>query len=185
MSKPEAKNAQNLVWLDLEMTGLEPDRDRIIEIATIVTDKDLNVLAEGPVLAIHQSDDLLNNMDKWCTKTHQKSGLTDRVRTSSIDEVRAEKETLKFLRKYLKKGQSPLCGNSIHQDRRFLERYMPKLDQFFHYRLIDVSTLKELAKRWAPELEKNFKKHNKHQALEDIKESIEELKYYREKGLKF
>ena len=178
------QDKQNLVWLDLEMTGLNPKKDRIIEIATIVTDKDLNILAEGPVFAIHQSDELLNGMDKWCTKTHGKSGLTDRVKASRINEQEAETKTLEFISQYVNKGVSPLCGNSVWQDRRFLGKYMPKLEAYLHYRLIDVSTIKELAKRWQPQLYKDFDKDSKHQALDDIKDSINELKYYRTKWLK-
>ena len=178
------QNNQNLVWLDLEMTGLDPKKDRIIEIATIVTDKDLNTLAEGPVFAIHQNDELLNSMDKWCTHTHGKSGLTQRVKTSQIHEQEAESKTLEFISQYVKQGASPLCGNSIHQDRRFLTKYMPTLEAYFHYRLIDVSTIKELAKRWQPEIYKGFNKASKHQALDDIKDSIEELQYYRTQWVK-
>ena len=178
------QNKQNLIWLDLEMTGLDLNKDRIIEIATIVTDKDLNILAEGPVFAIHQSDELLNSMDKWCTKTHGKSGLTDRVKASRINEPKAEAKTLEFISQYVNKGISPLCGNSVWQDRRFLGKYMPRLEAYLHYRLIDVSTIKELAKRWQPQLYKDFDKDSKHQALDDIKDSINELKYYQTKWLK-
>ncbi|MSP52936.1 MAG: oligoribonuclease [Gammaproteobacteria bacterium] len=173
------KLSKNLVWLDLEMTGLEVETDLIIEMATIVTDSHLNVLAEGPVFAIYQSDDCLANMGEWVTKTHTKSGLVERVRASTITEAEAEQQTIEFLAQYVKAGASPLCGNSICMDRRFLARYMPKLCDFFHYRHIDVSTIKELAKRWRPEL-KSFAKDGGHQALADIRESIEELKYYRE-----
>lgn len=178
------KKRDNLVWLDLEMTGLDPRKDRIIEIATIVTDKNLNILAEGPVLAIHQSKKLLDGMDDWCTRTHGKSGLTDRVKASKLNEAKAEIQTLDFIKKYVGKNQSPLCGNSVWQDRRFLRKYMPALEDYFHYRLIDVSTIKELARRWQPDLYKGFDKISKHQALDDIKDSIEELLYYRKHWLK-
>ncbi|MDF1647032.1 MAG: oligoribonuclease [Legionellaceae bacterium] len=174
------KNKQHLIWIDLEMTGLSPELDRIIEIATIVTDKDLNILEEGPVLAIHQSDARLSAMDDWNTKQHGKSGLINRVQVSQVTESEAEAQTLAFLMKYLDKGVSPMCGNTICQDRRFLCRYMPELAAFFHYRHIDVSTLKELARRWVPDLPQGFQKQSKHLALEDIKDSIEELAYYRE-----
>lgn len=169
-----------LVWMDLEMTGLDPDRERIIEIATLVTDDQLNLIAEGPVLAIHQTDDCLNGMDAWCTRTHGESGLTARVKASTITERAAELQTLAFLKQHLQAGQSPLCGNSIGQDRRFLVRYMPELEAFLHYRNIDVSTVKELAKRWRPEIMDGFKKQGTHLALDDIRESIAELRYYRE-----
>lgn len=172
--------SQNLIWIDLEMTGLDPECERIIEIATIVTDKDLNILAQGPVLAVHQSDALLEKMDDWNTRQHHQSGLVKRVRNSTVTEVEAEKETLMFLQSYSEKGQSPMCGNSICLDRRFLYRYMPQLAAFFHYRNLDVSTLKELAARWAPQLLKDLTKQSKHLALEDIKDSIAELVYYRE-----
>ncbi len=175
----------NLIWIDLEMTGLEPERDRIIEIATIVTDAQLNVLAQGPVLAVHQSDACLSTMDEWNTNTHGASGLTERVRLSDCDEAAAEAKTLAFLAQWVEKGASPMSGNSIGQDRRFLVKYMPKLEAYFHYRNLDVSTLKELARRWAPEVMEGFKKKNTHQALDDIIESIEELKYYREHFLKY
>lgn len=168
-----------LVWMDLEMTGLEPERDVIIEIATIITDNDLNVVAEGPVIAVHQPDMLLKAMDEWNTKTHGNSGLTERVRQSTLNTRAAELKTLEFLQQYLAKGVSPLCGNSIHQDRRFLVKYMPELEAFFHYRNIDVSTVKELAKRWQPEVVKSFEKKGSHQALDDIRESIAELVHYR------
>jgi oligoribonuclease len=177
-------SAQNLIWLDLEMTGLDPEHDRILEIATVVTDSNLNILAEGPVFAIYQADDLLASMDDWNTKHHNQSGLVERVQNSSITESTAEQQTIAFLQQYVPAGKSPLCGNSICQDRRFLANYMPALCNFFHYRHIDVSTLKELACRWSPTLKAGFTKHNKHLALDDIKESIEELKYYRENFIK-
>ncbi|WP_367606054.1 oligoribonuclease [Legionella sp. W05-934-2] len=174
------KKSSNLIWIDLEMTGLEPDTDRIIEIATVVTDAQLTILAEGPVLAIHQSDVVLDGMDDWNTRQHNASGLVARVKSSDIDEKRAEKQTIAFLEKYIDKGKSPMCGNSICQDRRFLYRYMPELASFFHYRNLDVSTLKELVKRWKPTLMNGITKESKHLALDDIKDSIDELKYYRE-----
>lgn len=170
-----------LVWIDLEMTGLDPERDRIIEIATIVTDAQLKVIAEGPVLAIHQPDSQLALMDEWCVKTHGATGLTDRVKQSQCSEADAEAQTLAFLKTHLAAGASPLCGNSIGQDRRFLVRYMPTLEAFFHYRNLDVSTIKELARRWYPEVLAGFDKKGTHLALDDIRESIEELRYYREK----
>ena len=170
----------NLVWMDLEMTGLEPERDVIIEIATIVTDSDLNVIAEGPVMAIHQPTVLLDAMDEWNTRTHGNSGLVDRVKNSPTRCRDAEQQTLAFLRQHVKAGTSPLCGNSIHQDRRFLVKYMPELEAFFHYRNLDVSTLKELAKRWNPAVVSSFDKAGTHQALDDIRESIAELAHYRQ-----
>lgn len=173
-------HASNLIWVDLEMTGLDPDTDRILEIATVVTDKDLNVLAEGPVLAIHQSDSTLEKMDEWCTKQHSKSGLVTRVKESPLTAQKAEELTLDFLVQYVLPEKSPICGNSICQDRRFLYRYMPRLEKFFHYRNFDVSVLKIIAKRWYPEIAKGFRKKTKHLALSDIYDSIEELKYYRE-----
>ena len=172
--------ADNLIWIDLEMTGLEPDTDRILEIATIVTDGQLNQIAEGPVIAIHESDDVLNNMNEWCIKTHAQTGLTERVRQSNISLAEAERLTLDFLKDHIEPGISPMCGNSIGQDRRFLHRYMPELHDFFHYRNIDVSTLKELARRWKPDIMDGFNKNGTHLALEDIRESIEELRYYRQ-----
>lgn len=171
--------ADNLIWIDLEMTGLNPDTDRIIEIATIVTDKDLNELAQGPVLAIHQSDEVLAKMDEWNTRTHGETGLVQRVRESTLSEEEAEAQTIEFLTHWVEAGASPICGNSIGQDRRFLWRYMPKLEAYFHYRNLDVSTLKELARRWAPEVLEGVKKNSSHKALEDIQDSIEELKHYR------
>ncbi|BES83322.1 oligoribonuclease [Pectobacterium araliae] len=173
----------NLIWIDLEMTGLNPDHDRIIEIATLVTDANLNVLAEGPVLAVHQSDSQLALMDDWNVRTHGASGLTERVKASTTDERAAELETLAFLQKWVPAGKSPICGNSIGQDRRFLFRYMPELEVYFHYRYLDVSTLKELARRWKPEILTGFKKQGTHQAMDDIRESLAELVYYRENFL--
>ncbi|KFF66011.1 oligoribonuclease [Pectobacterium brasiliense] len=174
----------NLIWIDLEMTGLNPDHDRIIEIATLVTDANLNVLAEGPIMAVHQSDSQLALMDDWNVRTHGASGLTDRVKASTTDERAAELETLAFLQKWVPAGKSPICGNSIGQDRRFLFRYMPELEAYFHYRYLDVSTLKELARRWKPEILTGFKKQGTHQAMDDIRESLAELAYYRENFLR-
>lgn len=175
-----ARNADNLIWIDLEMTGLDPERDRIIEIATAVTDKHLNLLAEGPVLAVHQDEALLAGMDDWNTRQHHASGLVERVRVSTVDEAAAERATLNFLADYVPAGTSPMCGNSICQDRRFLARYMPALQRFFHYRHLDVSTLKELARRWAPAVADGFDKQSSHLAMDDIRDSIAELAYYRE-----
>ncbi|MDO8415315.1 MAG: oligoribonuclease [Agitococcus sp.] len=170
----------NLIWIDLEMTGLNTDTDRIIEIATIVTDANLNILAEGPVMAIHQKDIILNGMDEWNTRQHGKSGLVERVRRSTIDEAEAEAKTIEFLSRFVDAKKSPMCGNSICQDRRFLYRTMPKLEEFFHYRNLDVSTVKELARRWRPEIMAGLSKESSHQALNDIRDSITELRYYRE-----
>jgi oligoribonuclease len=174
------KNDQNLIWIDLEMTGLKTQTDRIIEIAVVVTSPDLLIRVEGPVFAIHQSDEALNAMDAWNKGTHGKSGLIDRVKASTVDEAQASKAVIEFLKKYVGNNKSPMCGNSICQDRRFLANYMPELEAFFHYRNLDVSTLKELAKRWKPGLAEGFKKAQKHTAMADILESIEELAYYRE-----
>ncbi len=181
---PQRPNEMNLVWVDMEMTGLEPETDRIIEVAIVVTDMHLNVLAEGPVLAIHQSDATLDKMDAWNKGTHGRSGLIDRVKASSVSEAQAEAELIAFMRQWVPNGKSPMCGNTIGQDRRFMVKYMPKLEAFFHYRNIDVSTLKELGRRWKPEMVSGFKKAQKHTALADIIESIEELKYYRENFIK-
>lgn len=175
------KRNDNLVWIDLEMTGLIPEEDLIIEIATVVTDRHLNVLAEGPVLAIHQPDSVLNGMDEWNTNQHQGSGLIARVKASAIAESEAEGETLAFLRQFVDAGRSPMCGNSICQDRRFLVRYMPQLASFFHYRNLDVSSLKILAELWVPEVAAGFSKESAHLALADIHDSIRELQFYREK----
>ena len=180
-----AVDSENLIWIDLEMTGLDCDNDVIIEIATIVTDKNLNILAEGPVLAIHQADETLAAMDDWNQKHHGQSGLVDRIKASTVDEAEAEKQTLDFLKQWLPARKSPMCGNSICQDRRFLHRCMPELEQFFHYRNLDVSTLKELAARWAPDIQKGFNKKSAHLALDDIRESIDEMKYYREHFIKY
>ena len=170
----------NLVWIDLEMTGLNPDTDYIIEIATIVTDSDLNVLAEGPSLAIHQPDSVLEQMDEWCTNQHGKSGLTQRVKDSTISERDAEQQTIEFVLEYVERGASPICGNSIGQDRRFLFRHMPELEEFFHYRNLDVSSVKELARRWRPEVLDGVVKQGSHLAMDDIRDSINELKHYRD-----
>jgi len=168
-----------LVWIDLEMTGLSPERDRIIEIATIITDSNLEIVAEGPVLAVNQSEALLAGMDEWNTRTHNATGLVHRVRESTVDDRQAELETLRFIQRYVPRNKSPLCGNSICQDRRFLARYMRELEAYLHYRNLDVSTIKELAKRWHPGLANGFEKQGTHRALDDIRESIQELRYYR------
>ena len=175
-----AQNADNLIWVDLEMTGLDPETDKVIEIATIVTDKDLNILAEGPVLAIHQDEHTLANMNEWCVEQHGKSGLTQRVKDSRIDEAEASRQTIEFLKEWVPQGKSPMCGNSICQDRRFMVKHMPELERYFHYRHVDVSTLKELARRWKPEILPGFKKNATHLALDDIRESIAECAYYRQ-----
>jgi oligoribonuclease len=181
---PLRPNEFNLVWVDMEMTGLDPDNDRIIEVAVVVTDPNLNILGEGPVFAIHQSDEILDGMDAWNKGTHGRSGLIERIKASTVTEAEAEVALIEFLKKYVPAGKSPMCGNTICQDRRFMARGMPKLEAFFHYRNLDVSTLKELCKRWKPELASGFKKHQKHTALADIIESIEELRYYREHFIK-
>ena len=179
-----AANEHRLVWLDMEMTGLDPEKERIIEVAVVVTEPDLTVVAEGPVIVIHQTDELLDAMDSWNTGTHGRSGLTARVRASTVTESQAEDQLLAFLTQHVAPGKSPLCGNTISQDRRFMYPYMPRLEAFFHYRNLDVSTLKELAKRWRPDVYKSFDKKSKHEALADIYESIEELKHYREHFLR-
>jgi oligoribonuclease len=175
-----AVDAYNLVWVDMEMTGLDPDADRVLEVATVITDSRLNILAEGPVLAIHQSDAVLEAMDEWNTTQHGRSGLTGRVRDSSIDEGAAERLTLDFLEQWVPAGASPMCGNSICQDRRFMARHLPALERFFHYRNLDVSSLKILAQRWRPDVAASFNKTGAHLALDDILESIAELRHYRE-----
>ena len=178
------QDSSNLIWIDLEMTGLDVDNDQIIEIATIVTDKHLNILAQGPVMAIYQSDETLAAMDDWNQTHHGRSGLVTRIKKSTITAVNAEKQTLEFIKEWVPRKKSPMCGNSICQDRRFLHRLMPSLEQYFHYRNIDVSTLKELAKRWSPEVKRSFKKESLHLALGDVIESIDELKHYREHFMK-
>jgi len=173
-----------LIWIDLEMTGLDPVRERIIEMAIIITDADLNTLAESPVLVVSQPDSILDAMDQWNTKQHGGSGLVDRVKASSLSEAEAERQMLKFLREHTDAGTSPMCGNSVHQDRRFLNRYMPALEDHFHYRNLDVSTLKELVRRWRPDLMAGLTKKGTHLALDDIRDSIDEMRYYREHFLK-
>jgi oligoribonuclease len=179
-----AQDQNNLVWLDMEMTGLDPDRDRIIEVAVVVTDAKLNTVAEAPVLVVHQADEVLDAMDNWNKSTHARTGLIGRVKASRLGEANVEEQLLAFLAQYVPGKCSPMCGNSICQDRRFLARHMPRLEGYFHYRNLDVSTLKELVRRWKPEIAKGLVKQGKHEALADIYESIEELKYYREHFLK-
>ena len=179
-----AQDQNNLLWIDMEMTGLNPDGDRIIEIAIIVTNSQLETVAEAPVLVVHQSDEILDGMDAWNKGTHGRSGLIERIKASTLSEAQVEEQMLAFLSQHVPARTSPMCGNSICQDRRFLARWMPKLEAYFHYRNLDVSTLKELVKRWKPELAKGLTKHGKHEALADIQESIEELKYYREHFLR-
>jgi oligoribonuclease len=178
------RSEMRMVWVDMEMTGLDPEKERIIEIAAVVTEPDLTIVAEAPVLVIHQSDELLNAMDKWNQSTHSKSGLIEKVKASTLGEVQAQDELIGFLSQHVPPGKSPLCGNTVSQDRRFMFKYMPELEAFFHYRTIDVSTIKELARRWQPALLKGFEKHSKHEALADIHESINELRYYREHFIK-
>ncbi|QEL55388.1 oligoribonuclease [Chromobacterium paludis] len=179
-----AQDTNNLIWLDMEMTGLNPDADRIIEVAMIVTDSQLNVLAESPVLVVHQPDAVLDAMDDWNKNTHGKSGLIEKVKNSTVSEAEAERILLDFMAQYVPERVTPMCGNTIHQDRRFMARWMPRLEAYFHYRNLDVSTLKELCKRWKPEVAKGVVKRGKHEALADILESIEEMRYYREHFLK-
>ncbi len=179
-----AQNQNNLIWLDMEMTGLSPDTDRIIEVAMVITDSNLETVAEAPTLVVHQPDSVLDGMDAWNKSTHKKSGLIEKVKASTLDDATVEAQMLAFLKEYVPANISPMCGNSICQDRRFMARWMPQLEAYFHYRNLDVSTLKELAKRWKPEIAKGLKKHGKHEALADIYESINELKYYREHFIK-
>ncbi len=179
-----AQDPNALIWIDMEMSGLNPETDRVLEVAIVITDAQLNIITEAPVLVVHQSDAVLDAMDNWNQSTHKKSGLIDRVRASTLTEADVEERMIAFLSQHVPSGVSPLCGNSVHQDRRFLVRYLPKLDAYFHYRLIDVSTLKELARRWKPEVLAGMVKHGKHEALADIHESIEELRYYRAQILK-
>ena len=179
-----AQDPNSLIWIDMEMSGLEPEVDRVLELAIVVTDSALNPVAEAPVLVVHQSDAVLGGMDDWNKSMHGKSGLIERVRASALSEAGAEQQMTAFLERHVPPGVSPMCGNSVHQDRRFLARYMPRLEGYFHYRTLDVSTLKELARRWKPEIMGGLTKHGKHEALADIYESIEELRYYREHFLK-
>ena len=179
-----AQDPNALIWIDMEMSGLNPETDRILEIAIVITDSQLNTVAEAPVLVVHQPDAVLDAMDNWNKSTHKKSGLIDRVKASTLSEAEVEGRMVAFLSQHVPSGASPICGNSVHQDRRFLVRHMPKLDAWFHYRMIDVSTLKELARRWKPEVMVGLTKHGKHEALADIHESIAELRYYREHILK-
>lgn len=179
-----AQNQNHLIWLDMEMTGLSPDNDRIIEIAMVITDGNLETVAEAPVLVVHQSDAVLDGMDNWNKSTHGKSGLIDKVKVSALGEAEVEQQMLAFLKEYVPARTSPMCGNSICQDRRFMARWMPALEDYFHYRNLDVSTLKELARRWKPEVAQGLKKHGKHEALADIYESINEMKHYREHFIK-
>jgi oligoribonuclease len=179
-----AQDPNRLIWLDMEMTGLDPERERIIEMAVVITDAELNTVAEAPVLVVHQPDSLLDAMDNWNKATHAKSGLTEKVRASTLSEAAAEKTMLDFLATYVPKGASPMCGNTIHQDRRFLARWMPTLEAWFHYRNLDVSTLKELCKRWRPDVYKTLVKSNRHEALADVYESIDELRFYRDHFLR-
>lgn len=179
-----AQDPGHLIWIDMEMSGLNPETDRVIEIAVIITDSQLNTVAEGPVLVVHQSDDVLDRMDDWNKSTHGKSGLIDRVKASTLTEAQVEEQMLAFITEHVPPRVSPMCGNSVHQDRRFLVRYMPKLEDYFLYRNLDVSTLKELARRWRPELMAGMVKQGKHEALADVQESIDELRYYREHFLK-
>jgi oligoribonuclease len=179
-----AQNPNHLVWIDLEMTGLNPDTDRVIEAALVITDANLETIAEAPVLVVHQPDSVLDGMDAWNKSTHAKSGLIDRVKASTLDDATVEAQMIEFLKEDVPARTSPMCGNSICQDRRFLARWMPKFEEYFHYRNLDVSTIKELAKRWKPEVVQGMKKHNKHEALADIYESIAELRHYREHFIK-
>jgi oligoribonuclease len=179
-----AQDPSALIWIDMEMSGLNPETDRVLEVAIVVTDSQLNTVAESPALVVHQPDAVLDAMDNWNKSTHKKSGLIDRVKASTLSEADVENRMVEFLAKYVPSGASPICGNSVHQDRRFLVKYMPKLDAYFHYRLIDVSTLKELARRWKPDVIGGMVKHGKHEALADIHESIEELRYYRAQIMK-
>jgi oligoribonuclease len=187
MSQPPATNARhprfdesNLVWVDMEMSGLSPDTDRVLEVAVVVTDAQLAVLAEGPVLVVHQSERVLSGMDSWNTATHGRSGLTDRVRASRLDEEQAQRQLIGFLQTLVPAGKSPMCGNSICQDRRFMARWLPQLEAYFHYRNVDVSTLKELARRWKPDVYRSFEKKSRHEALADIYESVDEMRHYRQ-----
>jgi len=179
-----AQDNNNLIWIDMEMSGLLPDSDVILELAVVITDANLEILAESPVLVVHQSDEVLDGMDAWNKGTHGKSGLIDKVKASTLDEAAAEDQMIEFLKEWVPANKSPMCGNSICQDRRFMARYMPKLEDYFHYRNLDVSVFKELARRWKPKVYDGFKKASKHTALADIHESIEELKYYREHFIK-
>ena len=184
MAQVSVQNPDNLIWLDMEMSGLFPDTDRILELAVVVTDANLNVLGESPVIVVHQTDAVLDGMDAWNKGTHGRSGLIDKVKASTVDEAAATAQMIAFLQQYVSAGKSPMCGNSICQDRRFMARYMPDLESYFHYRNLDVSTFKELARRWKPSVYSGFKKASKHEALADIYESIDELKYYREHFIK-